>query len=263
VLRAALDALFPMRCAGCGDGPWPFCHACRSGLVVLSPPGCERCGMPGERDVPACRHCPPEPVDTAHAPFLYAGPARAALLRLKFNGWRAVAEALGRSMAAVPTARADAVTWVPLSGARRSRRGYDQARALAAVVAPVLGLPLLRTLERSVDTPPQSARGGAERRRAMRGAFRAVGRAPPPSVLLVDDVLTTGATAAECSSVLRAAGSRQVTLLTAARATSGALPARCYSRVGSRLSLWLPGDPSPVVDASRRRNDPRKGTIGS
>src|SRR5438093_10985866 len=97
-----LDVLFPMRCAGCGGGDhsWPFCPACGSNLVPLLPPGCARCGMPAEEALARCRHCPPEPIRSARSPFLYAGPARAALLRLKWGGLRAVGEALGRSMAA-------------------------------------------------------------------------------------------------------------------------------------------------------------------
>jgi predicted amidophosphoribosyltransferase len=146
-------------------------------------------------------------------------------------------------MAAVADSSADAVTWVPLSRSRLARRGYDQARALALATASILGVAPVPMLARTRDTPAQAMRRGAERRRAMRGAFRFVGRGPPPpAVLLVDDVLTTGATAAECARVLRAAGARRVGLLVAARALSGPLPARCYSGPDSRLSLWLPGD---------------------
>jgi ComF family protein len=217
--------------------------------------------MPAEEELGSCRHCPPPPLGVARSPFLYAGPVRAALLRLKFDGWRSVAEALGRAMAAVDAFPADVVTWVPLSAPRRAGRGYDQARALAQVVARASGVRLAALLVRIKDTAPQTARGGLERRRAMRGAFRPAGRSPP-RVLLVDDVLTTGATASECARALRQAGAREVGLLTAARATSGSLPARCYTRAGSRLSLWLPGSDLPVVDASRRRSDPRKGTVG-
>src|SRR6266480_1023999 len=101
MVRGVLDVLFPMRCAGCGDGAWPFCPQCRSGLVVLSPPGCARCGMPAEEARSRCRQCPPDAVGSARSPFLYQGPARAALLRLKWHGWRSVADALGRAMAAV------------------------------------------------------------------------------------------------------------------------------------------------------------------
>jgi competence protein ComFC len=173
---------------------------------------------------------------------VYAGPVRAALHRLKFGGWRAVAEAFGAAMAVVNSFDADAVTWVPLSPARRARRGFDQARALAMALAPRLSLPAVPLLVRTADTPPQARRSATERRRAMRGAFRPAGRDPPGRVLLVDDVLTTGATAAECATVLVAAGAARVGLLTAARALSGPIPARCYSRADSRPSLWLPGD---------------------
>jgi ComF family protein len=257
--------LFPPRCAGCGSGgagAWPFCVACRRDLVVLSPPECAICGMPAEEELARCRHCPAPEIDTARAPFLYTGPARSALLRLKFDGWRSVAEALGRAMAAASTSSADLLTWVPLSGRRRAARGYDQAAALAAIVARRTGIPRRRLLVRTRDTDPQTARRGAERRSAMQGAFRAVVRAPP-RILLVDDVLTTGATAAACARALRAAGADEVHLLTAARAASGPLPARCYTRPGSRSSLWLPGTDVSEVDASRRRSDPRKGTVGS
>ncbi len=144
-------------------------------------------------------------------------------------------------MLAVNAFEADAVAFVPLSRARLAERGYDQARALADVVARRLVLPLRPMLARPGTTPPQARRTARERRLAMRGMFVADGRAPPSRVLLVDDVLTTGATAGACASALLEAGVREVGLLTAARAVSGPLPARCYTRSGSRLGLWLPG----------------------
>jgi ComF family protein len=239
---ALLDVLFPLRCAGCETGPWPFCPGCRAELVVITPPLCGRCGRPTEEPLPRCRDCPPPPIEIARSPLLYSGPVRVALHRLKFSGWRAVARGLAGAMAAVNAFDADTVTWVPLAPARRARRGFDQARALGLAVAARLSLPALPLLARTADTPPQARRSAVERRRAMRGAFRHAGRGPPERVLLVDDVLTTGATAAECARVLRSAGAAHVGLLTAARALSGPIPARCYSRTDSRLSLWLPGD---------------------
>jgi len=243
----ALDAVYPRSCAGCGVGAWPFCISCARSLQPLAPPWCERCGSPSILAVPACRDCPPSSLDSARAAFVYAGPARRAVHRLKFSGWRDVAEAMADAMAAVGTpAAADVVTWVPLARGRRAERGYDQARALAVALARRLDLPAGRLLRRPVATDPQARRSGAERRAAMRGAFRAV-RDAPDRVLLVDDVLTTGATLGAAAEALRAAGAREVHGVAAARSLPGRASLRgagpcAYPRVGSGPGLWLPGD---------------------
>jgi ComF family protein len=240
VLEAALDVLFPRRCAGCRDGPWPFCARCAAALVALEPPWCERCGLPAERPVERCPGCPPASIASARAPFLYEGPAREAVLRLKFSGWRTVAAALAAAMAAAAPRRVDVVTWVPLARGRLAERGYDQALALARPLARRLGTPCRALLRRTVETPPQARRGARERRDALAGAFVAV-RSPPARVLLVDDVLTTGATAGACAGALPRAGAREVHLLTAARAFTGPGAADILA-AGSRPGLWLPGD---------------------
>jgi ComF family protein len=178
------------------------------------------------------------------APFLYDGPAREAIHRLKFAGWRDVAAALAAALAACPDrAPADVITWVPLARRRLAERGYDQARALAVALARHTGMPAVRLLRRPVATGPQARRGGADRREAMRGAFTAV-RPAPPRVLLVDDVVTTGATAAACAEALREAGAREVHVIAAARAVRSLRPSGrdAYPRVGPRPGLWLPGD---------------------
>lgn len=224
-------------------GSWPFCEGCRATLQALGPPWCQRCGRPAPVAVDRCRGCPPPPVSVARSPFLYAGPARAAIHRLKFSGWRSVAAALADAMVAIDPPAVDAVTWVPLARRRLAERGYDQARALAGAVGVRLGSPVLRLTRRSVATAPQARRPGDERRTAMRGAFEPVRRhvaTIPRSVILVDDVLTTGATAAACAEALASAGVREVVLLTAARAF--AARGRGYTRTGSQPGLWLPGD---------------------
>ncbi|MGZ8640376.1 MAG: ComF family protein [Actinomycetota bacterium] len=242
MLVRALDVVFPPRCAGCGTGSWPFCQGCLEELEALGPPWCERCGRPGPIAVQRCRDCPPPSVSVARSPFLYAGSARAAIHRLKFSGWRSVAAALADAMVAVGPPTADAVTWVPLARRRLAERGYDQARALAGAVGGRLGLPVLRLTRRSVATAPQARRPGDERRVAMHGAFEPIHRpAPVPRrVILVDDVLTTGATAAACADALASAGVHEIVVLTAARAFTGG--GRRYTRTGSQPGLWLPGD---------------------
>lgn len=169
---------------------------------------------------------------------------RSAVHRLKFAGWRTVAAALAEAMAAtLDGVTVDAVTWVPLSRERLASRGYDQAAALARALAPRLGVRAAPLLARVRETGAQARRGRAERAVAVAGAFAAPEHLHE-RVLLVDDVLTTGATAAECARVLRAAGARYVALVTAARA----VPSRRspgYTRVGSRSGLWLPGEAVP------------------
>jgi predicted amidophosphoribosyltransferase len=155
---------------------------------------------------------------------------------MKFSGWRALAPSLAGAMVEslgvhpVDGFAPDAVAWVPLSGRRRGVRGFDQAEILAALVAGRLGLENLPLLCRVRETPAQATRTGRERRGTLRGAFAPSGRAPP-SVLLVDDVLTTGVTAAACVAALREGGARRAVVLTAARSCRGAVPSRCY---GSR-----------------------------
>jgi predicted amidophosphoribosyltransferase len=234
-----LDVLYPRRCAGCSVGGWgrfPFCDDCRRGLTLLQPPLCQRCGAPATAEVAACRNCPPAALARARAPFLFEGPARRAVHRLKFSGWRDVAEALGTAMAgsAGSLASVDVVTWVPLSGRRLAERGFDQARALAAVVGRRLELPVVGLLERVSDPGgTQARRGGRARRESIAGRF-AVIRPPPGRVLLVDDVLTTGATAAACASELVRAGAARVSLLVAARSVQpGFRPG--YTRTGPAL----------------------------
>jgi ComF family protein len=121
------------------------------------------------------------------------------------------------------------MTWVPLAGRRRRERGYDQAEMLARAIRSLTGWPLRPTLRREVETAPQARRAGPERRRALRGAFAAVSDVASARIVLIDDVLTSGATAAECATVLRKGGAREVGVLTAARSLGGGIPARCYN----------------------------------
>ena len=142
----------------------------------------------------------PPALDAARAAFDYAAPLDRLLPRLKIHDDLAAGRLLAALMLDDPrrpaAAAATALVAVPLARARLRERGYDQARELARPLARGLGLPLLgEVLHRVRDTPPQSSLGALARRRNLRGAFVAgfVG-AVPARVLLVDDVMTTGAT---------------------------------------------------------------------
>ena len=224
-----MDLLFPPRCFGCDRAAALLCPRCEPGLGVVTPPLCARCGRPWEEPLASCAECPPSGVDAARAPFLYEGPLPGAIKGLKFGGWRRLARHLAGAMGAAWDGDADALTWVPLSPRRRRRRGFDQAELLARAMARLIDLPCRPLLRRVRETPEQARRRADERRRALRHAFDAPGPSPP-TVVLVDDVMTTGATAAACAGALRRAGARRVLVLTAARAIRAPAPTRCYGR---------------------------------
>jgi predicted amidophosphoribosyltransferase len=211
--------------------------------------------------VPSCADCPPAAVGWARAPLWYGGPVRRSLIRLKFGGERVVAEAIAPLMLdalergppdawtppvrGLPGGDELAATWVPLGPRRRRARGFDQAEVLARCVGSLSGVPVRRFLRRTLETDPQARRPGRDRHRALRGAFVSV-RTPPPRVILVDDVMTSGATAAACAAALREAGAEVVGVLTAARALGGPLPGRCYRMPpGLRLGAVVARGTSP------------------
>ena len=181
-------------------------------------------------------------IAVARAPFAFEGPAKAAVHHLKYRGVRGVGAALAGAMATCAPPGADVVTWVPLARRRKAERGFDQAKVLAVRIGRELGIPVRGLVRRAVSTGPQAKRDAIERREAMRGSFTVRQRIQvPSSVLLVDDVLTTGATAAACAEALLEAGADRVSLVVAARALLRSGP-RAYTRSGPRPGLWLPGD---------------------
>lgn len=113
----------------------------------------------------------------------------------------------------------DYISWVPISKKRRRTRGYDQAEILANALSGEIGVPVVRTLNKVIDNPPQSdIRGEAERRANVLGAYSIadIENIKGKRILILDDVLTTGATASECARVLLTAGAREVSLVTIA-----------------------------------------------
>jgi len=150
---------------------------------------------------------------------------------LKFSGWRGVGEALAAALAALGPPPADAVTWVPLASRRRAERGFDQARVLARALAREVDLPAVAFVRRTKATAPQARRTREQRLEAMRDAFACTPQKPVPRrLLLVDDVLTTGATASACAAALVRGGAQEIHLLTACRSFTDRSPGPHGSR---------------------------------
>lgn len=151
----------------------------------------------------------------------YVEPVRTSILRMKLGGRQGFLETYGRMIAArivqEPAPRFDVITWVPISAARRAKRGFDQDRMLAEAMAEALDMPLLQTLKKVKNNPSQaSLPTAAERRKNVLNVYRPVHpeRYAGKQILLVDDVITTGSTLSECSRVLLTAGAADVVCAT-------------------------------------------------
>ena len=209
-----LDLLFPPRCVFCGKllatGERDFCARCQKELPWLEGPAAEQTG---------------EFFSLCAAPLRYQDTVRDSIRRYKFKGRQGYHKAYGKLVAQCVhdhlAGKYDLITWVPLSDKRKKERGYDQAFLLASAAALELGDVAVETLRKSRHTDAQSGlEGEAERRANVLGAYAAVDPEllAGKRVLLIDDVVTTGATFSECARVLRTMGAKDVVCAALARA---------------------------------------------
>jgi predicted amidophosphoribosyltransferase len=214
-----LDLLLPQRCLLCRSSGAQLCSACRARLPPLSPPLCERCGAPTAWPVRRCRECAGRRLAfaVARAAVAYDDEVRRLVAGWKEQGLRGLADDAAAVVAErVPRPAAARLTFVPPDGERRLARGYHPAARLAAALSRTWDLPCEPLLDRIRPALRQRGLSLPERRRNVRGAFRAHGATG--SVVLIDDVYTSGATANAAASALRAAGARRVEVVTFARA---------------------------------------------
>ncbi len=210
-VRRLLDLLFPPKCVFCRsllpDNETELCHACRERYLSGDAP-------PARRGEPAFTVC--------CSAVYYEDDVAASFKRFKFDGMQGYAACYGRLLAMALLRQGfdfDVLTYVPISDRRRRKRGYDQTLLLARATAGELGVPCVQTLRKVRDIPAQSGlRSASERRGNVKNVYRALHpeQLSGKRVLLIDDLITTGATLSEAAQTLRFAGASAVCCATLA-----------------------------------------------
>jgi len=236
-VNAILDFLFPPLCHVCRSfipeaGALHICPSCLEGMQAVGNPLCRLCGIPfpGAGTDHLCGACLKErpSFDMARAALLYEGQCRELVHAFKYRNKTHLRRPLALLSAAgltefVLSREPDVIVPVPLHVRRLRSRGFNQAVLLGELLARAWRLPLARRALRRVRwTEPQISLSADQRRENVKGAFAVADRTVVAGrkVLLVDDVLTTGSTAEECSRVLKRAGATEVTVITVARAVT-------------------------------------------
>lgn len=227
LIRGLVGSLFPSACPSCGAQTdnlryAPFCKQCWSAIRKYSGPSCRICAAPFSSPYGSvCSGCLRQRPAFSKAMFygLYRDELAAAIHHYKFQGIRRLYRPLGRFLTGFDLEGFNAVIPVPLSVRGLRERGFNQSLLLAKTVSGSSGIPLvIDGLVKKRDTPPQIGLSAVGRRTNLKGVFEAQRDFGGMHLLLIDDVMTTGATANECSTQLLKAGADDVTVLTLARA---------------------------------------------
>ncbi len=229
--RTLLNALYPARanCMGCAspigaDEGW-LCDECRALLRPvrsLSTPRCMRCGCPSRPGKPCalCGDWNAQAPDFARYAYFYARPVERVVRQMKYAGVACLGDWIAQQIYAMIQnehfPEFALIVPVPMHDKRLRERGRNHASVIAHALGRLCGLPCEEALRRTRNTAQQARLDGAQRRKNLTGAFQSRSRLDGKSVLLVDDVATTGATLLECAAALREAGATRVLAATLA-----------------------------------------------
>ena len=220
-MGCALDAILPQQCFACGagSGGGVLCDDCRAELPGRGRARCPVCAIEQPEGL-VCGACiiTPPPFGASRAALDYAFPADRMVQALKYAHRLSLSRLFVELMAAEPCPQADLVVPMPLHPARLRLRGFNQAAELARPLAAAWGIPLrLDGIVRDLDTHPQAALPWKARAGNVRGAFRVRGSVEGLRVVVVDDVMTTGATLDALAGCLLSAGAASVSAVVLAR----------------------------------------------
>lgn len=229
--HAAFSVIFPWTCPGCQTlvpYPNPICNDCAIRLKRILPPFCKKCGspLPETWRVQVCPECRihKSGLRIVRSVYYYEELIQQMILEIKYERraryLRYLSQELCRQIRIHFPASFEAIVPVPLHRKREWERTFNQAELMASRLSRLLGVPVWKILRKSKKTAPQSSLSGTARRCNLKGAFECKpAKTLRHSVLLIDDVITTGATLEECARVLRkSAGVRKVYAITIARA---------------------------------------------
>jgi len=224
LIDAFLELIYPSLCAGCkGVSTEPICKDCLAKIEMINEPICRYCGRSTEYDVEECRDCRGKKLhfDGARALFEFEGTGKDIIHSFKYDRETRLAPMIAeRIVERRWFTDLDMVTFVPLFGRKKIERGYDQAELIAKEISRLSGIRHVRLLKRDRYTKDQNKLDHIARRKNVSGAFSSTDIHPvlEKSILLVDDVYTTGRTISECAKILKAEGAKSVYGAVAAKA---------------------------------------------